>query len=115
MSLIVGTGIDDRDLALAHDVTNGAGKGERTWIIAENPPHFGADLVDHAGFQRKIAVERDVVVFGHGASVICGFPFELGFVTSGLVQRIRDFLVRPRRGGPGQARPKTVVPSRNAL
>ncbi len=66
---VVRTGIDDRDLVLAHDITDGAGKGERARIVAENPPHFGTDLVDHAGFQRKIAIERDVVVVDHGACV----------------------------------------------
>ena len=65
MGLIVGTGIDDRDLALAHNVTHRAGKGEGARIVAENPPHAGTDDLGHAGLQRKIAVERDVVVVGH--------------------------------------------------
>jgi hypothetical protein len=49
MGLVVRTGIDDRDLALAYDVTHRAAEGERARIIAENPPHPGADQIDHAG------------------------------------------------------------------
>ena len=66
VSRIVGAGIDDRDLAAADDVTDRAGEGERARIVAENPPHAGANFLDHAGLKRKIAVERDVVVIGHG-------------------------------------------------
>ena len=66
MSLVIGTGIDDGDVALAHDVTHRAGEGERTRIVAEHPPHARADFLDHTGFQGEVAVERDVVVIGHG-------------------------------------------------
>ncbi|MGX1109388.1 hypothetical protein AB7M47_007771 [Bradyrhizobium elkanii] len=66
MRLVVGTGIDDRDLALADDVADRAGEGERARIVAEDTANAGADLFDHAGLQREIAVERDVVVVGHG-------------------------------------------------
>src|SRR6185436_19474258 len=62
---VVRPGIDDRDLALAYDVADRAGKGERARIVAENPPHAGAGFIDDAGLERKIAVERDVVVIGH--------------------------------------------------
>ncbi len=74
VGLVVGAGIDDRDLALAHDVTHRAGEGERARIVAENSPHPGANFVGHAGLQRKIAVERDVVVFGHGAVLGSNYP-----------------------------------------
>ena len=63
--LVVGTGIDDRDLALADDVADRAGEGERARIVAEHAPHAGAGFLDDAGLERKIAVERDVVVVGH--------------------------------------------------
>ena len=66
MRLVVGTGIDDRDLALAHDVTDRAGEGERARIVAQHPPHAGTRFVDDARLQREVAVERDVVVVGHG-------------------------------------------------
>ena len=66
MFLAVGTGIDDRDLAVAYDVAHRAGEGERARIVGENAPHAGNDLLGHAGLQRKIAVEGDVVVVGHG-------------------------------------------------
>jgi hypothetical protein len=68
--LVVRSGIDDRDLALAHDVADRAGEGERARIVAENPPHAGASFVDHARLERKIAVERDVVVVGHCCSCL---------------------------------------------
>ena len=66
MRLVIGAGIDDRDVALAHDVADRAGEGERARIVAEHPPHAGPGFVGHAGFQREIAVEGDVVVVGHG-------------------------------------------------
>ena len=62
MRFVVGTGIDDRDLALAHDVTDRAGESERARIVAEHPPHAGARFVDDARLQREVAVERDVFV-----------------------------------------------------
>ncbi len=69
--LIVGTGIDDRDLALAHDVADRAGEGERARIVAQDAPHAGAGFVDDARLKREIAVERDVVVVGHGDLPVC--------------------------------------------
>ena len=66
MRFVVRPRIDDRDLAAADDVTDRAGEGERARIVAENAPHAGADLVDDSGLKREIAVERDVVVIGHG-------------------------------------------------
>src|SRR5664279_5574790 len=69
MGLVVGTGIDDRDLAAAYDVADRAGEGERARIVAENPPHAGTNLVDDTGAKRKATIERDVVVVGHGIPV----------------------------------------------
>ena len=66
MRLVIGAGIDDRDLALAHDVADRAGEGERARIVAEDPPHAGAGFIDDARLEREVAVERDVVVVGHG-------------------------------------------------
>src|SRR5450759_4558513 len=68
--LIVGAGIDNRDLALADDVTHRAREGEGARVVAENPPYARADLVGYAGLKRKIAIERDIVVGGHGNSYL---------------------------------------------
>ena len=65
VGLVIGTGIDDRDIASADDVAHRAGEGERRRVVAEHAANAGAHLVDDAGFQGKIAVERDVVVVGH--------------------------------------------------
>jgi hypothetical protein len=59
---VVGTGVDDRDVALADDITHRAGEGKRRRVIAEDAAHAGPHFIDSAGLQRKIAVERDVVV-----------------------------------------------------
>jgi hypothetical protein len=64
MRLMVGTGIDDGDLAAAHDVADRTGKGEGARIVAQDAPHAGPHFLDHAGQKRKIAVEWNVVV-GH--------------------------------------------------
>ena len=53
MRLVVRPGIDDRDLALAHDVADRAGEGERARIVAENPPHAGAGFIDDAGLEAE--------------------------------------------------------------
>ena len=66
MRLVVGSGIDDRDLALANDVTDRAGEGERARIVAEDTPHAGTGFIDDTRLERKVAVERNVVVVGHG-------------------------------------------------
>ncbi|MGY3460664.1 hypothetical protein ACVWW5_006114 [Bradyrhizobium sp. LM3.4] len=71
MRLVVRTGIDDRDVALADDVTDRAGESERARIATKHAPHTGADFLDDAGLQRKVAVERDVVVVGHGLLIPC--------------------------------------------
>jgi hypothetical protein len=49
MRLVVGAGIDDGDITLAHDVAHRAGEGERARIVAEDTPHAGTGFVDHAG------------------------------------------------------------------
>ena len=54
MRLVVGTGIDDRDLALADDVAHRAGEGERARIVAEHPPHAGADFSTTPGLSGKL-------------------------------------------------------------
>src|SRR4030095_4203998 len=89
MRLVVGTGIDDRDLPLAHDVADRAGEGERARIVAENAPYAGTGFIDDAGLERKVAVERDVVVVGHGYSnVIPGQPgrAEPGMTVCGITK-----------------------------
>ena len=70
MRFIIRAGIDDRDLALAHDVADRAGEGERARIVAEDPPHAGAGFIDDTRLEREVAVERDVVVVGHGGLVL---------------------------------------------
>ena len=52
MRFIVGTGIDDRDLALADDVTHRPREGEGARIVAENSPHARTDFIDDAGLER---------------------------------------------------------------
>src|SRR5438445_12505336 len=75
MRLIIGAGIDDRDLAPAYDVADGTSEGERARIVTEDSADPGADFVDDAGFERKVAIERDVVVVGHGgARVVSRHP-----------------------------------------
>src|ERR1700746_1013638 len=65
MRLAVRAGIDDRDLPLAHDIAQRAGKGERARIVAEHAADAGYHLLDDTGLQGKVTVERDVVVIGH--------------------------------------------------
>ncbi len=62
---IVRSGVDDGDLTLTDDVAHRAGKSEGARIVAENTPHAGSHRIDHAGLQRKIAIERDIVGVGH--------------------------------------------------
>ena len=38
----------------------------QTYMRGAHPPHAGADLVDDNRLEREVAVERDVVGFGHG-------------------------------------------------
>ncbi len=45
-------------LPSADDVADRAGEGERARIVAQHAPHAGRDLLDDAGLQRKVAVER---------------------------------------------------------
>jgi len=73
MRPIVGAGIDDRDLASAHDVADGTGEGERARIVAEDPAHAGPDFVDDAWTKRKVAIERDVVGISHGIFSLTSF------------------------------------------
>src|SRR5258708_12494615 len=60
------TGIYNGHIALADDVAVGPGKGEGARIVAKNAPNAGTDLIDHARLERKVAVERDIVVFANG-------------------------------------------------
>ena len=62
---IVGTGIDDRDLAAADDVADRALEGERARIVAQDAPHARHRLVDLAGNELELLVVWDV--FGHAA------------------------------------------------
>ena len=103
MGLVVGAGIDDRDLALADDVTHRAGEGERARIVAENPPHAGADFLDDAGLKRKVAVERDVVVIGHGV-----YPyFDAALLPS--CPRAGSHVIATSRSDGGQARHAAIL------
>src|SRR6185369_15317713 len=71
MRFVIRAGINDRDLALAHDVADRAGEGERARIIAEDAAHAWAGFIGDSGLEREVAVERDVVVVGHGDSPVC--------------------------------------------
>src|SRR5262249_29301956 len=68
--LAVRTGIEDRDVAVADDVAHRAGEGERARIVAEYTAHAGPDFLDDAGLEGKVAIERDVVGFGHGSPTL---------------------------------------------
>ena len=100
MGLIIRAGIDDRDLAGADDVTDRAGEGERARIVAEHAPHAGADLLDHAGLQGKVAVERDVVGVGHG-DCLCVAPRHSadGLMRGGPQSRLEASGKMPCRAG----------------
>src|SRR5581483_10267578 len=69
MRLAIGTGIDDRDLALPEDVADGPGESERARIIAEHAAHARPRLFDDAGLEREVAIEGNVVV-SHGSSFV---------------------------------------------
>ena len=97
MGFVVGPGVDDRDVALTHDVTYRTREGERARIVAENPPHAGSDIIDHAGLQREITVERDVVIVGHGVLTRdFRISIEFTFVMPGLVPGIHVFLLEAK-------------------
>jgi hypothetical protein len=95
MRLVVGAGIDDRNLALAHDVADGAGERERARIVAEHPPHAGPGFLGDTRLEREIAVERDVVVIGHGGSARV-FQILFDVVMPGLDPGIHVFLCEPK-------------------
>src|SRR5215210_1628755 len=62
MGIILRAGIDNGDAALPDDVAHRAFEGERTGIVAENPPHPGYHLLDVAGRKLQHLVKRNVVV-----------------------------------------------------
>src|SRR5215471_1825688 len=68
--------IDDRDLAAADDIGQRPREGERAWIIGEDTPHAGRNVVDDARSEVERALERDV--FGHS-----GMTFWRGFLQKG--------------------------------
>src|ERR1700751_4731984 len=65
MHFAIRTGIDDRDLALAYDVADCAGEGERARIVAQHAADTGAYFLDDPGLEGEFLVEGDVVVVGH--------------------------------------------------
>jgi len=63
VAFIAGARVDDRDLAAANDVAQRPLEGERAWIVGEDTPHAGRDVIDDAWSEVESAIERDV--FGH--------------------------------------------------
>src|SRR5690349_5260021 len=63
---IVGTRIDDRDLAAPDDVAQRPFERERPGIVGQHPPHARHRLIDGVGREIERLVEGNVVV-GHGA------------------------------------------------
>ena len=61
---IVGTGIDDRDVAAAEDVADGSLERERTRVIGHDPSHARHRLVDRVRREIEFLVEGNVVVHG---------------------------------------------------
>ena len=59
---IVGTGIDNRHLVAADDVTNCAFEGEWARIVRGNRPHAGTHLLDLIGRKSEALVEWNVVI-----------------------------------------------------
>lgn len=55
MAFVLAAGVDDRDLALAHDIRASAGKGERTGIILHDPAHKRRHLRHFA----RLLIEAD--------------------------------------------------------
>ena len=55
--------VDDRDIALADDVTDRALEGERPGIVRHHAAHAGHDLLDRVGREVEIFIEGNVV--GH--------------------------------------------------
>src|SRR5581483_3567257 len=60
---IVGTRIDDRDLAAAEDVADRPLEGKGTRVVGHDPPHARHGLVHHARREIESLVEGNVV--GH--------------------------------------------------
>src|SRR6185312_6412437 len=92
---IVGTRIDDRDLAASDDVAQRPLERERPGIVGHDPSHARHRLVDGVGREIKGLVEGNVVV-GHGAVPIAP----------------RTYTIPPRhapsRGSPGGAAYRTI-------
>src|SRR5690242_16595652 len=54
--LIVGTWVDDRNIALADDIADRPGKGERARIVAQDAPHARPHFLDDTGLEGEVAV-----------------------------------------------------------
>jgi hypothetical protein len=64
MRRIVGTRIDDRDVAAAEDIADGSLERERTRVVGHDSSHARRRLVDRVRREIKILVEGNVVVRG---------------------------------------------------
>src|SRR5262249_22932078 len=53
--------IDDRNAISADNVADRSLKGERPWIVAEQPAHAGIHFLDLPGRKVEALVERDIV------------------------------------------------------
>ena len=65
--LVVGAGVDDRDLSASDDVGDGAGEGERAGIVGDDPADAWRNLFDLIGWKVEALVEGDVVAHGEYA------------------------------------------------
>ena len=61
VGVVFGTGVDDRDLAAADNVTNRSFEGERPGIVGDNGAHARCHLFDPARDKIEALVVGDVV------------------------------------------------------
>ena len=61
---IIGTRIDDRDIAFAHHIGVGASEGEGAWIVGHQPAYARRNLTQLAIFKVDRAVEGKIGSFG---------------------------------------------------
>jgi len=72
MALVGGTRIDDSDQAITHDISIGAEKGVGPWIVGDDAPDAGRDLLGHAVVDVNVAIEGKLR--RHGLAEMLAFP-----------------------------------------
>ena len=104
---IVGTGIDDRDLAAADDVAHRALEGERARVVAQDAPHAGHRLVDLVRARARSSCRRECLR-------PCGFPGPCGLCLASLASAHAKHALTPRQfrhhsgAAPPRPLPETV-------